>query len=256
LKPSKTKAKLAAGERIIGTMVTESHHPDVARALAGAGLDFMFIDTEHCPYDMETVHTLCQAARRWGIDPIVRVPDTAYHLMCRPLDAGAVGLMVPRVETREQAQEIAECVFFPPRGRRGCAMRPVTMDYQPMPVADYVQAANEQLVLVIQIESQRALDHLDDILRVEGPDVALVGPCDLSISLGVPGQSGHPKMLAALDQVAGACERHGLAAGIHAGDLATLGEAAARGFRWLTFSSDGGFLAAGARTALEQIQKL
>ncbi len=250
------KDKLRHGERLIGTMITEARHPDVTRALASAGLDFVFIDTEHCPYDLETVHTLCREARRWGLEPVVRVADSEYDLLCKTLDAGASGLMVPRVESREQVEHIVECVFYPPHGRRGCAMRPVTMDFESMSVADYIRAANENLILVIQIESRQALDNLDEMLSVEGPDVALIGPCDLSISLGIAGQMQHESLLAALDQVAAACQRHGVTAGIHAPSLELLSEAVRRGFHWLTYSSDGGLLAAGARAAREQIQSL
>ena len=254
--PSKVKEKLRRRERVIGTMITESRHPEVTRALASAGLDFVFIDTEHCPYDLETVHALCRDARRWGIAPVVRVADTEYDLLCRTLDAGASGLMVPRVETREQLERIVEYAFFPPRGRRGCAMRSVTMDYQPMSAADYIQAANDNLILVIQIESRRALDNLDDMLSVAGPDVALVGPLDLSISLGVPGQFRHDALLDALDEVGHACERHGVTAGIHAPSLELVQECVNRGFRWLTYSGDGGLLTAGARAAREQIENM
>jgi 2-keto-3-deoxy-L-rhamnonate aldolase RhmA len=216
----------------------------------------MIIDQEHGQYDIHEVHRLCVASRRFGLAPIVRVPDTRYHLIARALDAGALGLMIPRVESRQQAEEAVSCAYYPPMGRRGCAMRPVLTDYEPMGVADYLPRANSEIIIIAQIESIKALENLDDIVSVEGIHVALIGPNDMCISHGIPGQFSSQELMDAIDAVVAACERHGRCAALHGGTLELLGECAKRGMHVLTYSSDSGLLAAGARAGVAGVKKL
>lgn len=248
--------KIESRQHVIGTMMTECYSAGVPRVLADAGFDFMIIDQEHGQYDIEPVHRLCVASRRFGLAPIVRVPDTQYHLISRPLDAGALGLMIPRVESREQAEEAVSCAYFPPVGRRGSAMRPILTDYEPTGVADYLPMANSEIVIIAQIESQRALDNLDEILSVDGIHVALIGPNDLCISLGIPAQFSSQELMDSIDAVVAACERHGRCAALHGATLELLGECANRGMRMLTYSSDSGLLGMGARDAVPNVRQL
>ncbi|MFQ6096239.1 MAG: HpcH/HpaI aldolase/citrate lyase family protein [Armatimonadota bacterium] len=254
MKPNPLRLKLERKDVVVGTMITTFGEADCARIIAGAQMDFTFIDSEHTPFGIETLARLCDAARRFDVAPLVRVPNTEYHLMARRLDAGALGLMVPRVESAEQVGRIVESVYYPPRGQRGCAPRPAMMDYEPASLADFIQWSNDNIVIVIQIETQRGLDRLDQILSIEGTHVALVGPADMSISLGVPGDMGSPKLWHAIDQVVAACDRHGKVAGIHAGSPEMAVECAKRGMRFLTCSSDGGLLAVGARATAGAIR--
>ena len=248
------RVKLERRETVVGTMITTFAEPDCARVMAEARLDYTFIDSEHTPFGMETIASLCDAARRFGLPPIVRVPNTEYHLMARRLDAGALGLMIPRVESAGQVERIVQSVYYPPVGVRGCAPRAVMMDYESVALPEFLQWSNENIVIVIQIESQEGLDRLDEILSVEGTHVALIGPTDMSVSLGVPGDMKSPKLWAAIEQVVAACERHGQAAGIHAGATEMTVECAKRGMRFLTCTSDGGLLARGARDMLASIR--
>jgi 2-keto-3-deoxy-L-rhamnonate aldolase RhmA len=250
------REKLENRENIVGTMMTECYSDAVPRILADAGFDFIIIDQEHGQYDIESIHRLCVVARQFGLAPIVRVPDTQYHLISRPLDAGALGLMIPRVETGEQAQEAVSCSHFPPMGRRGSAMRPILTDYEPTAVADYLPRANDEIVIIAQIESTTALANLDDIVSVDGVHIALIGPNDLCISHGIPGQFTSQELMDSIDAVVAACERHGKCAALHGQGLELLGECARRGMRALTFVSDSGLLAAGAKAAVPDVRKL
>ncbi|MGD8239749.1 MAG: aldolase/citrate lyase family protein [Armatimonadota bacterium] len=253
---SALRRKLDNRECVVGTMMTECYSDAVPRMLADAGFDFMIIDQEHGQYDIEAVHRLCCASRRFGLAPIVRVPDTQYHLISRPLDAGALGLMIPRVESGAQAQEAVSCAYFPPMGRRGSAMRPILTDYEPMGVADYLPRANSEIVIIAQIESTTALANLDDIVSVDGIHVALIGPNDMCISHGIPGQFSSQELMDAIDAVVAACERHGRCAALHGATLELLGECANRGMRMLTYSSDSGLLSMGARDAVPGVRQL
>lgn len=252
---NKVKAKLKEGKTVLGTMMHEFGSTSVPVFLAQAGYEFVFIDTEHGMYDMETVSELVRSARMAGIVPLVRVTNTEYDLIARALDAGAQGLMIPRVESAEQAEKAMKSIFYPPKGNRGCAARPVGVDYRSVSIAEYIEYVNEQTLVVVQLETRAGLERIDEILAVEGADVALIGPVDLSVSLGVPGELRHPQMIAAIERVVDRTRARGLAAGIHVGDSATLLDCWRRGMRFLTLSTDVGFLRLGADRLIREMRK-
>ncbi|MBI3962963.1 MAG: aldolase, partial [Deinococcus sp.] len=233
MKPNKTKQILKNGGSAIGTMVSEFTSPELGRLLAAAGFDFIIIDNENSTHSFESDSAIIRSAADWGLTPLVRVTDTEYHLIARTLDAGAQGLMVPRVETRPQVERIVNSVKYPPVGRRGWGVRPVHTDYEAVTVPETIAHLNAHSLVIIQIETKLALDNLDDLLSVPGVDVALIGPNDLSISLGVPGELRHKKMVAGGDAVVAACQRHGVAAGIHVGNTEDLLFWHSRGMRAL-----------------------
>jgi 2-keto-3-deoxy-L-rhamnonate aldolase RhmA len=251
---NQAKARLRRGEVAIGTMVSEMRNEEIAHILAAAGFDFFVIDTEHGSAGMETVQRICRAARSAGIAPLVRVTDIAYALIARTLDAGALGLMVPHVETAADAREIARCAKYPPMGERGFGLRAAVTDYSGAPVPDVIAWSNAETMLMAQVESSRCLDNLEEIAAVPGIDVLLVGPTDLSISLGVPGQFQHPTMQAAYRRVAETAERHGIVAGLHPSDLAVVQYGRSVGMRCLMYSSEVRLLLAAARQAVQALR--
>lgn len=253
MKESTLKSKLAGQQAVVGTMISELACPEVVRALARAGFDFVMVDQEHGPTSLERLAPLYREAAATGVDLLVRVPDAQYHLIARTLDAGADGVMVPRVETVEQAQLAAAATKYPPLGRRGCGQRPLYTGQEPVPVPDYLEHMNRNTTLFVQIESRAALGRLDQILAVPGIDVALMGPADLSISLGVPGQAQDPQMLAAQERLVGTCGRAGVAAGIHWGDRDYLLAAYQAGMRVIMCGNDLGFFASGAARARQEL---
>jgi len=209
--------------------------------MANAGYDFLFIDTEHNQIDPSTLTSLVQMARAVGISPIIRPVDIQYHLIANALDTGADGLIVPRVESRAQAERLVSYCFFPPKGVRGCGTT-ATLDFRREDWRLAVPWLNEQLLIVCQVESPTAIDALDDILQVRGIDVVLVGPLDLSISLGVPGQMNDPKMIAAVDRVIAICRCHRMPSGIVGTSPDALEPWWEKGMRFFSCGTDSGLL--------------
>jgi 2-dehydro-3-deoxyglucarate aldolase/4-hydroxy-2-oxoheptanedioate aldolase len=238
MRENKVKRALREGTTVLGTMVVEFTSPEVARMMAAVGFDYIFIDTEHSAFNHESVTNIIRAGRSMDLTCIVRVPDNAYHLIARTLDLGAHGIMVPRTETRAQVENIIRAAKYPPWGSRGCGIRPIITDYELGTIADQIEHLNKDTIVVIQIESTLAVESIDELVSVKGVDVALIGPNDLSISLGVPGDYEHPSMVEAVQKVVDSCAKHGIASGMHIRNMAILQYWMERGMRFITCSTD------------------
>jgi 2-dehydro-3-deoxyglucarate aldolase/4-hydroxy-2-oxoheptanedioate aldolase len=225
------KRTLAAGGTAIGLMVFEFPTAGVARMAASAGADFVLWDTEHTGWSVETLKAMMAAARGSDIVPMARVQSTQYHLLSRPLDVGAMGLMIPMVESGEQARSIVAYAKYPPDGRRGVGLFYADDLEDDLPAT--IAKANREQLLIPQIETIAGVDSLDEIASVDGIDVLWVGPGDLTTSLGIPGEFTHPAYLEALDRVVAVAEGHGKTAGILATSIEQGKELLARGFRAL-----------------------
>jgi 2-keto-3-deoxy-L-rhamnonate aldolase RhmA len=236
------KQALREGKTVYGTMMVEFRSSAAAQILAAAGFDYFFIDMEHGTFGYETMSDMIRAGRMAGIAPMVRVSDCQYHLMSRPLDAGAMGLMIPRVETREQVEQIIRWTKYPPWGIRGCGASTGHSEYQATKVGEFIKHANEQVMVIPQIESEEAIQNIEQIVSVKGVDAAVFGPNDLSISLGVPGEVEHPKMVKAFERVLAACNEAGIACGLHVGRVDLVCKWKAKGMRFLCWSTDIGMI--------------
>jgi 2-keto-3-deoxy-L-rhamnonate aldolase RhmA len=254
LRPNRVKQALKRGEPVVGTMVSEARSPGFIWVLANAGFDFVFIDMEHGTYDLPTVSDMIKVARLAGTVPLVRVPDLAYHLAAQPLDAGAMGLMLPRVETREQVEQFVSFVKYPPMGERGASAGRAHTDYGAPGPQELVQHMNEHTLVILQIERKRAIDDIDQLLSVPGVDVALIGPFDLTISLGEQ-NVGAPAVSAAIDRVVESARAHNVASGIHTGDPNVVLEWHRRGMTMLTCNSDIGMITAGAHQTVRALRQ-
>ncbi|HYF52084.1 MAG TPA: aldolase/citrate lyase family protein [Planctomycetota bacterium] len=241
------KEKLKSGGRVCGTMITSVTWPGIMEILANSGWDFVVIDTEHSLYNPETIEGLCRAGRQSGIVPLVRPADADYHLIARMLDLGAYGVMVPWVDTVAEASAIGNATRYPPMGKRGCGGNMVSLTG--LPLAEYLQHANDIMLTTIMVESSVAVGIVDQLAAVPNTDVLVIGPTDLSINLGVPGKFDHPTFLAAAEKVVTAAEKHGKAAGIHVGSLKDSEMFAKLGFRHLMCSADAAML----RTASNEL---
>ena len=250
---NKLKRLLKSGGTAIGTMVCDTRTPAIARALHVAGFDFFILDTEHGSYSLETVSDMMQMARLEGITPIVRVPDFSYPFIARTLDAGAMGVMVPRVKTRIQVEQIVQAVKYPPMGERGMMNARTNTDYRGMTIGDYGAQANQETMVIVQIETREAVEDIDAILAVPGVDAALMGPADLSVSLGVM-DTGHAKVTEYIQRVADAAKRRGLPSGTHVGDLETLKVWRDRGMRLLMYNYDFGLMMDAATAAIKELR--
>ncbi len=238
MRENPVKRALAGGGTALGTMVFEFATTGIGRIAAVAGAEFIIFDMEHTGWSIETVRMLLATTRAADIVPMVRVPATQYHLLSRPLDVGALGLMVPMVESAAQAREIVRSAKYPPRGGRGAAFGFAHDDYLPGDATEKMRAANDEGLLIAQIETARGIEEVDGIAAVEGIDVLWIGHNDLTNSMGIPGQFTHPEYLAAIDRFLDACRRHGKAPGIMATSLDGARELLDQGFRCVSYGGD------------------
>ncbi len=250
MKPNTLRQRLSEGRPAYGTMLTDLRSPTVVQIMARAGYDFLFIDTEHGPYSLETVADLVRVARLVGVTPLVRVPDAEYHLLVRPLDLGAQGIMIPRVETKAQVEQIVECVHFPPQGKRGCSVDKGQNDFAPQNAWSFTEEANRENLIILQIERRKAVEAIDELLDVPGVGAAVIGPNDMSLDMGLRSDD----MLAALEEpiqhVLDACLARGIPCGIHIANLEWLAEWQRRGMLLLCYSADIKFLHDAASSGL------
>lgn len=238
MKENPVKATLKAGGVALGSSVIEFATPGLPRIAAACGVDFLLFDTEHNGWTSETLRPLLAVCRGTQVVPLVRVDGLDYRQMGTSLDLGAMGIMVPMVETGEQASRIVEYARYPPNGRRGAAFGIAHDDYTPSDRATSMESADREALLIALVESERGVENIDEIAAVEGIDVIWIGQSDLTISLGIVGQFDHPRYLAAVDEVVDAAIRHGKALGFTGRSIEDAREALRRGFRCISYSSD------------------
>jgi 2-keto-3-deoxy-L-rhamnonate aldolase RhmA len=248
------KAKLKRGETVWGTFVYEFGSAAVPRIMQAAGWDYILIDTEHAGFGIETVSSLLTVSSTIGLPALVRVPETQRSFLSRPLDAGALGLMIPRVESRAQAEAIVRYTKYPPAGDRGAILGNAHTDYRMVEGKTFMRQANAETLLIMQIETQAGLDQMDEILSVPGLDVALIGPFDLSTSLGIPGEVNHPRMVAAIDRFVKSCARHKVVPGNFVTTVADGQVWLRRGMRFLIYSVDFCILMERSRQVLAELR--
>ncbi len=243
------KQKLRDGKSVIGTFVGLGH-PDVTEWLAHAGFDWLLLDAEHGPLGFETLERMMQSMGGTGCVPIVRPQWNDPVIIKRVLDIGAYGVLVPWVNSREEAVNAVKACRYPPEGIRGWGPRRAAQ-FDP----DYFGTANNEVLVAVQIETAKALDNLDEILGVPGIDACYVGPFDLSCSLGygIPPKWDNPQYLAAFDRVIAASKRHNKPAGIFASSE-NIRWALEKGFRFNTVDDADLMLMRGARMALAKAQ--
>jgi len=213
LQTNQVKAALKAGQIVMGPIVAETRTVGMIKKFKLAGHDFLFLDMEHAMFGWETMVNLVQAALAYGIAPIVRATDLSYPLVARALDTGAQGVIIPRVDSREQVEAAVSFAKYPPLGRRGAGGDGRTA-FEALSVKDAVDFLNDETLVVVQIESQAGVDAIEEIASVPNLDVVLIGPQDLSISLGLHGQFTHPDFVETLRKVVTACKKHGVATGM------------------------------------------
>jgi 2-keto-3-deoxy-L-rhamnonate aldolase RhmA len=199
---------IAAG---IGAKLVAS--AELAPLLRTAGFDWLFIDLEHGKFSVESACELATAALGAGIAPIVRIPARQYWMGARVLDGGALGIVVPHVDTADEARAMVNAFRFPPLGHRSVSGNYPHFGFAGMPVAAAVPALDAATFLVAMIETPQAVDAAESIAAVAGLDALLVGCSDLSVEMGIPGQVGSDRVAGALERVVGACRKHGKVAG-------------------------------------------
>ena len=249
------KKKLRHRELTIGSWITLGH-ASIAEILAQAGFEWLVIDLEHTSITIADVQHLIQVIELGGCSPLVRVGENNPSLIKRVMDLGAHGVVVPLVNSKEEAQAAVRAVRYPPVGTRGVGLgraQGYGADFE-----GYRDRREKESIVIVQIEHIQAVDRLEAILSVEGIDGFLVGPYDLSGSLGVPGQFEHPAVQGALQRIQTVAAQTRMAAGIHVipPDPQKLLSAVHNGFRLIVFSFDALFLGEIARSSLKAARAL
>ncbi len=231
------RQRLKQGDVVLGQLLLEFFTPGIGPMLDACGLDFVIFDMEHGRCDIALLETMIASCRGSNIVPMARVPDLNFAPLSRVLDLGARGVMVPRVETREQTEEIVKHLKYAPQGRRGVALG-VAHDLYRAAGAEFFPQANEDTIVIIQVETALALENLEAIVSVPGVDAVWIGHYDLTVSMGFPAQFDHPRLLQAMDDLVAACNKFGVAPAFLPPTQESAAHWIGKGFRMISLGSD------------------
>ena len=176
--------------------------------MASCDYDWLFIDMEHNSMDIDIASQISVAAQDAGITPIVRVPDFAHHHATRVLDCGAMGIVFPHVENADVAKKLVSFCLFPPKGHRSMTGSLPQLNFKSMPISEVATTINDNMLIVVMLESPEAIENVDEIAAVSGVDVILIGTNDLCMEMGIPGDYSNPKIKEAYTKVIKACEKY------------------------------------------------
>jgi len=238
------KKKLDAGQVALGTFLWTNCEPSV-ECMAYAGLDFIIIDCEHSPVDTEKAVQLIRAAECRGITPFARARELGRSAILKLLDSGAMGIIVPNLKTVDEVRKVAEYGKYPPEGERGFVQsREAGFGHEAYAadMVNYMAVSNRETLLLPQCETKELLSCIEEAAQVEGIDGFFVGPFDLSLSMGIPGQFDHPDFNAALQRIADACRKNGKYASIFCATQEAVKKHYAMGYTCLTVGMDTGIL--------------
>lgn len=210
------KERIRNGETVYGTMVRIQRNPAFCLIARDAGLDFFMFDCEHGIYNLETMHDMFQMAEACGITAMLRVPMLDKESISRYLDAGAKGVMVPMTETPEQAREIVHWSKYPPVGERGYGSGIGASYYKTgLETVSAMKEINDRTISIAQIETGLAIENAEEIISTEGIDAVIIGPNDLSVSLGIPGKLTDELEIRSITKIAELARKYGKGFGIH-----------------------------------------
>ncbi len=246
------RPKLEAQPYVLGTFL-EIASPQVVELLGLAGFDFVVIDCEHGAIGLDRVEELVRAAATTDICPLVRVPQCDPVAIRLPLDMGAVGIHVPQVESLDMAKTAARSARFFPRGERGMQPYVRAASFRHYDTAAYLAEANEQVVNVVHIEGRGGVEALDEILNLDGIDVAFLGPYDLSQALGIPGQVNDPKVEQTIQNVVKQAAGRKII-GTYCDDVAGARKRIAAGVHYITLALDAKFLLSKASEVVAEVK--
>jgi 4-hydroxy-2-oxoheptanedioate aldolase len=251
---SSLRDRIDAGQLVVCLALAQARTADIPMVAAASGFDAVYVDLEHTATSLETTALLCTGAIAAGITPLVRVPSHDHEHLTRSLDVGAIGVIVPHVETRGEAEAIADACRFPPRGHRSVAGPNPSNRYRAMAPRELLDAFDAQTIVAVMLETPDAVARADEIASVPGVDMIMLGPHDLTAEMGILGDFRDPKFLDATRAVAQACRDHDVIFGI-AGirDQELLAELVDLGLRFVSAGTDVGFM---AEAASAQVQRL
>lgn len=252
------KEKLARDEVVASMTVRLVRSPEIARLARTAGFDSLYIDLEHSSLTLESCSQVCIAALEAGIAPFVRVPATGPEYVARVLEAGALGIIAPHINTVEDARAVVAAAKFPPLGNRSNVAGLPHLHYRSFPILDAFASLNAAMTIIVQLESADAVARTEEIVAVEGVDMVLVGLNDLLADWGIPGEYDHPRARDAYANIIAACRRRGKHCGV--GGLSTrpdlVAELVRMGARYVSTGTDFGFLLGAATAKARQVQDI
>jgi 2-keto-3-deoxy-L-rhamnonate aldolase RhmA len=245
------KEKLHSGEPVYGLTLTIGA-PQIAELVAHLGFDWIWIETEHTTMSLDAVQAQLQAIAGTGTKAVVRVDNNDPTTLKRVLDTGPDGILIPSVNTREEAEKALKAIKYPPLGERGIGL--ARAQRYGLNMGGYIQAANDEVVVLFMIEHIRAVQNIHEILQVEGLDAIMVGSLDLAGSMNLQNDLSNPLIEAEVQKVLKACQQAGIACGAFVGDPHQAKERIEQGFRLLILGADVLVLASGARNLLESVR--
>lgn len=252
---SDLRKKILNGERVIGTMINFVDHIDIVKILKVCGFDFFMIDLEHGYMDYTKMAAMAALAKEMDIAILARVPGPQREAVLRMMDMGMDGIMMPNAESKEQAETLIQNAKYAPLGNRGVSLLRGHSCYNPQGTAAEVMAnANGNTLIIVQIESVKGLENMEEILSVDGVDVAFIGPNDLCLSLGIPGQMNSPVFIEAVDKVMAYCREKGKASGIQLMDAAALVPWMEKGMAFNMYANEVVMMMNSAKEALRKLK--
>ena len=228
-------------------------HSSCAEMAAGAGFDWLLIDTEHAPYSVMDVQHHLQAIAPYDVPAIVRPVEGRTAILKQLLDVGTQTFLIPMVDTAEHAEQLVKDLRYPPQGIRGLGTSMARAAHW-NGTLDYLHKANEEICLIVQAESTTAIDNLEKIVAVDGVDAVFIGPSDLSASMGHIGNPGHPEVVAAIEKGFATIKAAGKAAGVLAVDPKLAEHYVSLGANFVGVGVDASLLAASVRQLARQYQ--
>lgn len=248
------KKRLQNGETVAGIFVTEFRTPNIGLLLDQVGYDFAIFDMEHCSFTMQDLSNIVPGFRGCRCRPMVRVPAVRREFFQSVLDIGIAGIVVPVVETAEEVRQCVEMMKYPPQGKRGLSYCCPHTLFQERDRDEYTEKANDNLLLVVQIETARALENLEEILAVPGIDVAFIGNTDLSLSLGKPNDLAEGPIRDAVRLILRTAEANGIAGGGNFVDPEFVDAFYDDGLRFISLDSDVERLLVGLKSGMKTLQ--
>ena len=249
------KERLKAHETVFG-MFYKLNSPIVTEMIGWAGMDFIVIDCEHGSIGYESVENIVRCAEGVGLSAVVRVASDSEEHILHALDAGAEGVQIPDMKTVEQFRKsVAACKYYP-LGTRGLSRgtRSSKYGFWNENEKPYVEAANEQSLVVVHIENKEMAEKIDEICQIPDIDVVFVGPADMSQSLGIPGKSRDPRVVELACKVIETAEKYGKAGGINVANVQDMEMCLSHGARYIMYGSDTGIFAKGLKAAVAQFE--
>jgi 2-dehydro-3-deoxyglucarate aldolase/4-hydroxy-2-oxoheptanedioate aldolase len=250
------KERLARGEQVLGTMVTVFDNPEIGKILKVCGFDFFIVDCEHGHFDYQSVGNMAALAREAGMPMLMRIPEARREVVLKYMEMGATGLLLPNTETVEQAKALVEYSKYYPLGNRGVSLLRGHTGFEKVESATgYMKRSNDENILMVQIESPKGVENVDGLLAVEGIDAAFIGPNDLSQSMGIMGQTDHPRYIEAVDCVIATAKARGKYSGIHLMSAAALEPWMAKGMTLNLWANDVTLMMNAAKDGLAKLKK-